>query len=74
MKRLKLNLQSLNAEVLTRSQLKQILGGDDGSTPGDGGLYKCCPAGQPNSSSCSTCIILEKGYSGTCAQGVVTGC
>ena len=31
MKKLKLNLQSLNAEVLTRSQLKQILGGDDGS-------------------------------------------
>ena len=27
MKKLKLNLQSLNAEVLTRSQLKQILGG-----------------------------------------------
>jgi len=32
MKKLKLNLQQLDgAEVLTRSQLKQILGGDGGS-------------------------------------------
>jgi len=31
MKKLRLNLQQLNAEVLTRSQLKQILGGYGGS-------------------------------------------
>ncbi len=31
MKKLKLDFQKLNAKVLTRSQLKQILGGDGGS-------------------------------------------
>jgi len=43
MKKLKLNLQSLNAEVLTRSQLKQILGGDGGS--GLGSCTETCPGG-----------------------------
>jgi hypothetical protein len=34
MKKLKLNLQHLeNAEVLTRAQLKTIVGGEDGSGP-----------------------------------------
>ena len=43
MKKLKLDLQSLNAEVLTRSQLKQILGGD-GSSGGSGSPFPggCC--------------------------------
>ena len=41
MKKLKLNLEHLqNAEVLTRSQLKQILGGDGGSG-GIGCQTKC---------------------------------
>lgn len=52
MKKLKLNLQQFEgAEVLTRSQLKQILGGDDGSgggcdqatceAKGNGGQIQC---------------------------------
>ena len=49
MKKLKLDLQQLKgAEVLTREQLKKVLGGDSGS--GDGscettcntGYYACC--------------------------------
>ena len=59
MKKLKLQLQSLNAEVLTRSQLKKVLGGDEGTTKGDGGMYKCCPSGWPNSPSCR-CILLKE--------------
>jgi hypothetical protein len=43
MKKLKLDFQHLKAEVLTRSQLKQILGGD-GST--GGGSAACCENGQ----------------------------
>jgi len=39
MKKLKLNFQDLNAEVLTRSQLKQILGGQASSGDFPGG---CC--------------------------------
>lgn len=54
MKKLKLDFQHLNAEILTRSQLKQILGGDgsggggigDGSGSGSGGDFPC-------STSCS---------------------
>jgi hypothetical protein len=39
MKKLKLDFQHLgNAEVLTRSQLKQIMGGDGGSGGGGGGM------------------------------------
>ena len=47
MKKLKLDFQHLgSAEVLTRSQLKQIMGGDGGS--GDG----CKPSGWSNGSNC----------------------
>lgn len=38
MKKLKLDFQQLNAEVLTRSQLKKVLGGVSGSTS--------CPTGE----------------------------
>jgi len=44
MKKLKLNLQTLshNAEVLTRSQLKKVLGGESTSSSVDG-YNKCSP-------------------------------
>jgi len=74
MKKLKLDFQSLNAEVLTRNQLKQILGGDDGSGGGAGGKYKCCPKGQPDSQFCSTCVTVPAGSHAVCSQGVVTSC
>ncbi len=56
MKKLKLDFQQLNAEVLTRSQLKQILGGKvDGSV-------------HPDACSSGPCTVYDNGqtYSGTC--------
>lgn len=74
MKKLKLDLQSLNAEVLTRSQLKNVLGGL-GSNPGSGGgSYKCCPKDQPDSQFCSTCVDVPTGSHAVCSDGVVTSC
>jgi len=60
MKKLKLNLQSLNAEVLTRSQLKMILGGDGSGLVwkvkcNDGNLYEVASCSATNqSAACST--------------------
>lgn len=43
MKKLKLDFQQLNAEVLTRSQLKMIIGGSGGSGGGGGSdAYGTC--------------------------------
>lgn len=67
MKKLKLNLQDLNAEVLTRSQLKQILGGDDGSGGGSGGNCqshgeKCATHEQLNCCSGLVCADYKCAY------------
>ncbi|MEO9211326.1 MAG: hypothetical protein ABI208_09525 [Ginsengibacter sp.] len=61
MKKIKLNLQSLNAEVLTRSQLKQILGGDGGSGggSGDGCDPKVCEA--KSSPTLGNCVCTRGG-------------
>jgi hypothetical protein len=57
MKKLKLDLQHLNAEVLTRSQLKKVLGGDGGSDDGgdSGGCdpVACAAKSNSNTGSCS---------------------
>lgn len=66
----KLKLQALKfgtGEILTREQLKNVLGGDDPSG-GSGGVWKC---------SNSTCILVFNGNneSGQCAwylEGQVT--
>jgi bacteriocin-like protein len=60
MKKLKLDFQQLNAEVLTKSELKKIIGGIGGSG-GDGG------GGSPSCSS-NQCSVLANGvtYYGSC--------
>jgi len=63
MKKLKLDFQQLNAEVLTRSQLKQILGGVDGS--GGTGCYMCCWDSDPT--NCSACV--QNDGTGPCTKG-----
>ena len=53
MKKLKLNLQQFEgAEVLTRSQLKKVLGGDGGSGPCPVGYFWCS-----NRSEDGNCIV-----------------
>lgn len=61
MKKLKLTVLNLGAtEVLSRSQLKNILGGLDGSGDGSGGFSKC-------SVKCGS-VVKEKdcGYGNIC--------
>jgi len=70
MKKFKLNLQHLgNAEVLTRSQLKNVLGGGALETTNKGGNYKCCPTGQSDSQFCSSCVYVPAGSHPVCANG-----
>lgn len=60
MKKLKLNLQHFEgAEVLTRSQLKKVLGGDDGGGSGDGGSVACKSDDDCNDICCN-CFCLTK--------------
>lgn len=59
----KLKLQALNfraQEILTRDQLKTIVGGETGSTK-----YKCCWNNFPD--SCSSCVEVSSNY--TCVAG-----
>lgn len=78
----RVNLQMLGVSVndlLTREQMKKVMGGDEGSGSGSGdnraaGSYKCCPKDQPNSAQCSTCVTVPKGSHAVCEQGVVTTC
>ena len=64
MKKLKLDLQNLNAEVLTRSQLKQILGGE-ASSGGSGNGTTC------NSNSKEDCTDSKKS---NCYNGAAYSC
>ena len=70
MKKLKLNLENVG-EILTRDQLKKILGGSEGGAAPDspsGGsstaTYKCCWTGTSN---CSTCVSCNSNC--TCVPG-----
>ena len=71
MKKLKLDLQSLNAEVLTRSQLKQILGGDD---CGGGGCGDNCTLGNTcfyaGPDGCGTATVVGGNGNGGCEWSV----
>ena len=67
MKKLKLDLQSLNAEVLTRSQLKQILGGDGGSGGCPAGQFPCtCTCGDPPVIVYSCASSISECYDSCC--------
>jgi natural product precursor len=72
MKKLKLNLQQFEgAEVLTRSQLKKILGGDTGS--GDGCSTEACGTSLPNDCGDVGCQCINGdlglGDGGWCQKG-----
>lgn len=65
MKKLKLNLENLDGtEVLSRAQLKNLLGGFSGEVV----KKKCCPTNQCSSSSCSECVEVPPGHTATCTQ------
>jgi len=76
MKKLKLRALELGAsELLTREQLKNVMGGD-GSGGGSGGscqyfeyCYKCCT---PNYSLCGQCN--SQGYGKCLGNGVAVMC
>lgn len=65
MKKLKLNLQSLNAEVLTKSQLKSIIGG-----LGDVGDGEKCAYGHPSCLNDDQCARLNAGVCCTSSSHV----
>ena len=71
MKKLKLNLANMpGTEVLTREQLKTILGGQSGSGPGTPGGDN----GNPCPDNCTTYCHLKDGYAqgsrGTCPPDI----
>ncbi|RZK65842.1 MAG: hypothetical protein EOO85_27695 [Pedobacter sp.] len=81
MVRLKLNQTNFaGAEVLTREQLKKVLGGGGNESSGSGPKVMCCTErfgqgsfGMP--SMCSDCITVHAGTSVGCAVGFeLVGC
>ncbi|HEY4326118.1 MAG TPA: hypothetical protein VGN20_19165 [Mucilaginibacter sp.] len=72
MKKLQLKALEIGAkEVLSRAQLKNVLGGTGTDTSGPG-YFKCCPGGDKNSPQCSTCSFVPSGSHCTCTQGTCT--
>ena len=75
MKKLQLKLDGVK-EMLTREQMKKIIGGS-GSGSG-GGNYKCCYTKTGGSTGCSSCYhYTTKPTCGTNSegtQGVLTSC
>lgn len=72
MKELKLRALALGAaEVLTRAQMKNVLGGDDPILLDGGGAPQCGSPSDAGGCSTATCIAQSgtcKGYSGTCGS------
>lgn len=66
MKKLKLQALQFGAkEILTRAQLKNVMGGDDGSTGSTSNPVSCtgtCVIGENNSSSCSSKLLYDVPY------------
>lgn len=69
MKKLILNPNAFNkGEVLTRAQLKKVMGGDGSDTgSGAGGYYKCC--NYQNCTSCGEKTWVPSGSVGVCENG-----
>lgn len=56
-----------DGEVLTRSQLKKVLGGDGSGSGGSGTVKKkCC---YTNPTGCSVCVDVPAGSSASCPSG-----
>ncbi|MEO9211321.1 MAG: hypothetical protein ABI208_09500 [Ginsengibacter sp.] len=68
MKKLKLDLQGLNAEVLTRSQLKKVLGGDGGSGGSGGGSLPCFTNAECQNWYGEYCYCLTRIYQCGCVS------
>lgn len=79
MKKLILKPTTLHqGSVLTREQLKKVLGGAGVATSG-GGKYKCCyTSSEPGGSGCSECHTYTTtptcGKNSAGVQGVLTSC
>ena len=68
MKKLRLNLQNIEGSpVLTREQLKKVLGGDDPGSDGGSTRKKCCPKDNCSSAQCSTCVTIPSGSHADCS-------
>lgn len=57
MKKIKLQKVHLHdAKPLSRTELKNVFGGNTPTSPGGGGNYKCC---SNNSDRCSDCVYIN---------------
>ena len=71
MKKLKLNLQQFpGAEVLTRSQLKNVLGGTNIPLTQGGCLSKGCSSDSDCGGNCPKCVNVNPTYGNICATSV----
>jgi hypothetical protein len=72
MKKLSLKMKGIG-EMLTREQMKMVLGGD-GFEGGGNGAYKCCPGPGNGTVQCSDCIVPPNGSTPSCTVGILTAC
>ncbi len=75
MKKLNLKLGGIK-EMLTREQMKKVVGGDGygGGDSGGGKRYSCCPGAMAVNVQCSECVTVPAGYTATCSLGTLTPC
>ena len=71
MKKLSLKMKGIG-EMLTREQMKKVLGGDgfEGGTRG----YQCCPGPGNGTIGCSACVVYPSGTIVSCTVGTLTAC
>lgn len=73
MRKLTLNkVRFAGAEVLTRDQLKNVMGGNVMFTDGEGGTGQCGTYPNCSTNSCTARSGPCEGYSGTCGKTVTT--
>ncbi|HXH98688.1 MAG TPA: hypothetical protein VNI52_00335 [Sphingobacteriaceae bacterium] len=69
MKKLNFKLGGIG-EMLTKEQMKKVVGGDYGGKKG----YQCCPGPGDGGIDCSDCVEVKPGETATCTQGNKTAC
>lgn len=73
MKKLSLKIKGIG-EMLSRAQMKNVLGGRAFEVEGGAGGYKCCPGPGNGTVQCSDCIVPPSGTTPTCTLGTLTAC